>query len=397
MHYVRFFYGRLLNTKIIPEFSLPSDIYARQNATASIAGIIETFGKRTAIIITSSDFEMLYKKIQNISGALTKAGIGCMIYDKLPKEPDTESIDEAVRFIKRANCDSIIGFGGIESINCAKAISILINNYVFCNDIFSQTLTNDPVNLVIIPAYPVFGFEINPFFYIADITENEKHVFFDRRLYPKATIIDPDLAMDVALDEIIKNGIATLAIALESIISNNNNEIINTFALKSIDMIFRSLPGISKETADYEKISLISTASFMAGIAFSSSFLSISAAIGLALTQKSKITFADAINVIIPYAMEYNLTAATGKYVQIAKVMGESLQNMTVIEAALKAVAAVRSLESESNTPQKLSIFNIQKQDIKKIAQTAAKYPFLENSPQSINSDEIEAIIVSAL
>ncbi|MCL2026335.1 MAG: iron-containing alcohol dehydrogenase, partial [Leptospirales bacterium] len=153
----------------------------RQNITASIVDIIGTFGKRTALIITSSDFEMFHKKAQSISDALVRAGIGCMIYDKLPKEPNTEDIDEAVHFIKGANCSSIIGFGGIESINSAKAISILINNYVFCNDIFSQTLPNDPVNLVAIPAFPVFGFEINPFFYMADITENEKHVFFDRR------------------------------------------------------------------------------------------------------------------------------------------------------------------------------------------------------------------------
>jgi len=392
-----FFYGQPLNTKIIPEFSLPSDIFMRQNVTASVADIIEAFGKRTTIIITSSDLEVFYKKTRNISDTLIKAGIGCIIYDKLSKIPNTEDIDEAVRFIKKANCNSIIGFGGIESINCAKAISILINNYVFCNDIFSQTLTNDPVNLVIIPAHPVFGFEINPFFYIADITENEKHVFFDKRLYPKAVVIDPDLAMDTPLNEIVKNGIAALAIALESIISTNNNEIINTFALKSVDMIFRSLPNISKETVNYEKISLVSMASFMAGIAFSSSCLSISTAIGLALTQKSKITLADSINVMIPYVMEYNLVAATGKYVQIAKVMGEPLNNVTIVEAAMKAVAAVRTLESDSNIPQKLSLFNVQKQDIKKIAQIAAKYPFLKNSPQSVNNDEIEAIIISAL
>ena len=364
---------------------------------ASIADIIETFGRRTAIIITSPDFEAFHKKTRSISDALIKAGIGCMIYDKLPQEPNTEDIDNAVRFIKRASCDSIIGLGGIESINCAKAISILINNYVFCNDIFSQTLINDPVNLVTIPTRPIFGFEINPFFYIADITENEKHVFYDKRLYPKAAVIDPELVMDNTLEEIIKNGIATLAIALESVISTNNNEIINTFALKSIDMIFRSLPGISKETINYEKVSLVSMASFMSGIAFSSSNLSISAAIGLALTQKSKITLADAINVMIPYVMEYNLTASTGKYTQIAKVMGESLNNVTIMEAALKAIAAVRTLESESDIPQKLSVFNIQKQDIKQTAKIAARYPFLDNSPQSVNSDEIEAIIISAL
>ena len=375
---------------------MPSDIFMRQNITASIADIVEVFGKRTAIIITSSDFETLYKKTKNMSDTLANAGIGCMIYDKLPKEPNTEDIDEAVRFIKKANCDSIIGLGGIESINSAKAISMLMNNYVFCNDIFSQTLANDPVNLVTIPAYPIFGFEINPFFYVADIIENEKHIFFDKRLYPKAVVIDPELAMDTALDEIIKNGIATLAIAIESIISNNNNDIINTFALKAVDMIFRSLPGISQETVNYEKISLVSMASLMAGIAFSSSSLSISAAIGLALTQKSKITLADAINVMIPYVMEYNLTVATGKYAQMAKVMGESLNNITIMEAALKAIKALRGLESESNTPQNLSLFNIQKQDIKQAAQIASKHPFIANSPKSADSDEIEAIIISA-
>jgi alcohol dehydrogenase class IV len=387
-----------LNNVIIPEFSLPSDIFIRQDITKAISNIMEPFGKRTAILLTAADFDMFYKTADQMSNILNKSGIGCMIYDKLPKEPNTEDIDEAVNFIKRANCSSIIGFGGIEAINCAKAVSILINNYIFCNDIFDEAyLRNPPVSLVTIPAFPVFGFEINPLFYVADITEKAKHVFFDKRLYPKAAIIDPSLAMMLPPADIVKNGLAALAVAIESVISEGNNNIVNTFALKAIDLIFRNLPLLLKEGADYEMVSFISAASIMSGIAFSTSYLSASMAIGLALSKKDGISLADAMGVLIPYIMEYNLTAATGKYVQMAKVMGENLNDITVIEAAIKAVAAVRSLESETGAPQKLGALDVQRQDLKEIAKMAMKYPFMENSPKQFDSGEIEAILISAL
>ena len=157
--------------------------------------------------------------------------------------------------------------------------------------------------------------------------------------------------MKINEEKAMKLSLSTLAIATESVISTNNNDIINTFALKSIDMIFRNLPITYREPQNIIPRTYLSTASVMAGIAFSIAYLSITLSISLALASKSDISMESAMSIILPHIMEFNLTSSPGKYVQMSKVMGEDVKEITVIEAAIKAVEAIRKLASISTSP----------------------------------------------
>jgi alcohol dehydrogenase class IV len=134
----------------------------------------------------------------------------------------------------------------------------------------------------------------------------------------------------------------------------------------------------------------------MSGIAFSVSLYSTSLAIALAVASFYKIDIELIMNIAISHVMEYNLSSSTGKYVQIAKVMGEDCRDATVIEAAIKAVEGIRKAQSEYGLAQKLSEFKVNKNDFKSIAKIAAAYNLNDNSPKSLNAGEIEAILVSA-
>jgi anti-sigma28 factor (negative regulator of flagellin synthesis) len=149
LYYVRFFYGwTVLNRTIIPDFNLPTEIYIRQDITRSLSEIIARPGTRAILISTSGDFETYYEKALQINETMKRGGSGCIIYDALPGEPPTEDIDLAVAFAKKTNCNMIIGFGGLESLNASKAVALLINNFIFCDDLFSGAeARNEPLKL----------------------------------------------------------------------------------------------------------------------------------------------------------------------------------------------------------------------------------------------------------
>ena len=125
-------------------------------------------------------------------------------------------------------------------------------------------------------------------------------------------------------------------------------------------------------------------------------FLSVSLAIALALSSKSTIDVDTAVALIIPHIMEFNLTTSPGKYVQMSKVMGEDVRDITVIEAAIKAVEAVRKLEIDIDFPQRLSSFNIAQNQFKSVAELANTYPFIKNTPRMLSRSEIETILRAA-
>ena len=155
--------------EINPNFYLPTQIYIDQNLTSNIGNIVKKYGSKVVIITTSTDMANFSETIAQISKNIINANLGCIIYDEISDIPDTEYVDSAVYFTKKTNCDIILGFGGVESINVAKAVSILTNNHLFCNDLFMNPEVNPPVTLITMPVQPIFGFEIVPILYLSEI------------------------------------------------------------------------------------------------------------------------------------------------------------------------------------------------------------------------------------
>lgn len=383
-------------SNIIPDFHIPTEIFLREDSLADVGKIVKRYGSRAIVVTTESDLEKFQEHIENIPDILMKEGVGCIVFDEIPSDPNTEHIDSTVHFIKKTNCDVVIGFGGIDSINCAKAISILINNFIFADELFEYPEIQAPVNLITIPTYPSYGFEILPMIYLTDIQDMIKRIYKNIDLFPKATIIDPKLALLADDDTTARTSISALAIATESVVSKMNNGLINSMALRAIDLIFKNLPLAYRDPQNPSPRMQLAIASLMTGIAFSVCEFSISLALSLALSSMTDIDISTGPGVILPHVMEYNLTSSPGKYVQMSKVMDEDVKDITVIEAAIKAVEGVRKLESDVNIPQRLSQFDISKSEFSKIAEIAISYPFLENAPRPLTKNEIETILIAA-
>ncbi len=381
---------------ILPEFHIPTQIFMRDDVLSEVGPIVKGFGSRAIIVTSSREFESFEGTINSIAAKLSRAGVKTIIYDELGESINTEKIDSAVYFIKKTMCDVIIGFGSLDSLHAAKAIALLVNNYLFCEELFDYPDVHQPLTLITIPAYPLFGFEIIPMFFINDIRENVKKCYQNKLLFPTAAIIDPKISLEIDEETTVGGAISSLAIATEAVISKKNNGIVNTLALRSIDLIFKNLPIVYRDPNNAAARNQLSLASTMAGVAFAIADLSVTLAISLAINSITSISLINAMGLILPHIMEYNLTSSPGRYVQMSKVMDEDVRDITVIEAAIKAVEGVRKLEMEMDVPQRLSQFEIPKTELSKIADIAINYPFIENAPRPLSKNEIETILIAA-
>jgi alcohol dehydrogenase class IV len=382
-----------------PDFHLPTKIYAQSNIINHIGEIISSSGANRALIITSSDdYEKFETTIENIVDNLNKNDVITIIYDEIPGKTNNEYIDSAVYYAKKTQTDIIIGLGRIESINAAKAIAILANNFYFCEDIFEYPKTDKPMPLALVPFIPSFGLEILPCFFIPDIHENIKRIYYNFQLYPELTIIDPNLAIMADDDETARASIAALALSVESLISNKSSEFSNTYALKSIDLTFQNLVNSFREPDNAEYRLPLSLASLLSGIAVSTAFMSVAFSLSLSLSSLSSIPLSISIGILLPHIMEYNLTTpkSTDKYIQIAKVMDEDVRGISRIEAAIKAIEAIRKVGTDIDIPQRLSDFEISKTIFNKVSEIALSYPFIKHSPRILTQDELETILIAA-
>jgi len=378
-------------------FQAPSKIYIEPDSTHKIGPVVKLIGQRIFLLTLQSEFKNS-DEFAILRTSMEKHSQGCIIYDNIVETPDAEEIDTAAHFIKRSQCDVIVAYGSWETFSLAKVIAILAKNEMFAEDLIKKEKTPKypPLPIVTIPNRPSMGEEISPHFTAMD-TDNGYRVFFhDIRLFPSIVYLDPKILLGLSGDEIVRGGVSIIAASIETILNKRSNELTNTLALRSLELIAKHLPQTYKDPTNISNLSNITTASVLSGMAYSTSYLGLCYAISLSLSQLNQIDISVAMGLVLPHMMEFYLTSSPAKYVQIAKALEEDISDISVIEAAIKAVEGVRKLYLEINFPQRLSDFSISKADLPQIAAMASQYGFLKFAPRALNRNEIETILIAA-
>lgn len=150
------------------------------------------------------------------------------------------------------------------------------------------------------------------------------------------------------------------------------------------------------DTQDPKLLRSTYLASIFSGIAHSNTQLGACYAIATAANNLSQLNFDTTLTIVLPHLLEYNLTASAAKYVHIARALEEETADITVIEAAIKAVEKIRKIIVELKIPERLSEFGVKKADLSRIAQQASQNPLLLNSPRDLDKSELEAILIAS-
>lgn len=378
-------------------YQYPSRVFFERDSTHKIGSFVKDIGNRI-LLVTVRNETSNSDELAVIKTSLEKYTTGCILYDDILSIPGHEELDTAAHFAKKCKADVIMAYGSRDTFLAARSIAMLCTNEVFAGDLASTTfpLKKPPLPIVAVPAVPSMGEETAPTLNIYD--SHSRHTFHgvDYRLFPSLIFVDPNITSSMTPVEITRAGVATLAAAVEAILSKKANEITNSIALRAVELITRNLVPLVNDPSNNAARNNISMASLMCGMAHSNSLLGLCYSIAGATNNLSGLDFFMAMAILLPHVMEYNLTTSAGKYVQIAKALDEDIKDITVIEAAIKAVEGVRKIYIELKVPQRLSDFEISKDLLPEIAENAFNMPLTRNTPRDLDRNEIETILIAA-
>lgn len=379
------------------QFSIPTRIQFENDSTFKVGNYVKQFGTRILLLNLKAENKNP-SELTILKNGLTKHSDGVILYDDLTSDPTSDQIDSAAYFTKKAHADAIVAFGSMETFATAKLVSILVTNSVFASDVLNgrAKLKNPPLPVITVPVEPALGEELSPSFTIRDAADGQKKYFEHELLFPVAAFYDPKVCEHLTSDSAARLGGATLAYAIESQLSPKSNPISSALALRSIELMRRNIPQLYKDAKNDKLISSMLWSSVMISISAVSSPVGVAFSIANALNAHDKVDFCDALSLILPHVMEYYLTAAPAQYINIARALGEDVKDISVIEAAIKAVEGVRRLFLEVNLPTRLSEFDVKKHELEDISRIAAAFPHLENAPRMLTRNEIESILLAA-
>ena len=317
-------------------------------------------------------------------------GIRCVVYDKTVPNPTSDNVEEALALYHQHHCQALIGFGGGSSIDCAKATGARIarpHKSLAKMEGILKVLKKIPP-LVAIPTTAGTGSETTLAAVIVDSRTRHKYPINDFPLIPRYAVLDPYLTKTLPASLTATTGMDALTHAVEAYIGNSTTTETRTDATQAIALIFMNLAKAVNDPGDLDARKNMLEAAFLAGNAFSQSYVGYVHAIAHSLGGKYNIPHGYANAVILPMILEAYGDKATKKLAELALVSGASRDPDEKVRAQ-GFINAIKTMKKTFGIPDTFK--EIQEQDIPYLAAQAAKeanplYPV----PLEMNAKELE-------
>lgn len=379
------------------DFQFPTRTFVQRNSTHNMGNLIHDLGDRPFVFTLQEEIRSA-DEYQIILTGLKKHMSGVIIYDEFQSLPNYDQMDSASYFLRRCGADLVIAIGGRHTFQIARALAILARNEVFAGELKQKRfpLKRPPMPVVCIPTGLTIGEESSPDMFGYDESTGNFFYHRDHRLYPEAIFVDPNLVSNHSRSELVRQGMSIIAASVESILSRKSNEITASLSLKAIELVVRAINTLMMDQGNQGARYNLAISSVICGMAASSTSLGLSSSVAQAIHLVTGMDFYSAMNIMLPLVMEYNLTSSAAKYVPIAKALEQDIHDISIIEAAIKAVEGVRKLYLDLNVAQRLSDFEIPKTALAEIVAIADEHPLTKNTPRDMDRNEIETILITA-
>ena len=329
-----------------------------------------------------------------LSGLLDKAKIGFALYDKAAPEPPIELADEGAKLAIRKKCDGVVGIGGGSAMDLAKAIAVLAANKGKAEDYLGLNKVPGPgLTKIMVPTTAGTGSEVTFTAVFIRKKLKKKEGMNSPYLYPELALLDPELTLTLPPHPTATTGIDALCHAIESYTSINASPMSELLSLEAIGRISDNLRTAVHDGTNIEAREAMLLGSLYAGLGLANAGVTAVHSLSYPLGGKYGISHGLANTIMLPRVMAFNLRGAQEKFVNIAEIMGEIVDDLPLREAAYLAVEAVETLIEDCGvftTLEELEIPEADFPELAKVAMTVARP--LANNPCKMTPEEMVEI-----
>lgn len=322
---------------------------------------------------------------------LESEGIGCAVYDSTVANPTTDNVEEARQLYLDNGCQALIGFGGGSSIDCAKAVGARIAKPKQTLEQMGGILKvrKKLPTLIAIPTTAGTGSETTLAAVITDSETRHKYPINDFPLIPHYAVLDPEVTRTLPPSLTASTGMDALTHAVEAYIGGSTTAGTRKDSIKAVQLIFKYIRRAYTDGNDMKARRQMLYAAYLAGSAFTKSYVGYVHAVAHSLGGKYNIPHGLANAVLLPHVLEAYGEAAENKLNKLAMAVGLSAYETEAAEGAAAFIEAIKQMKLDLNIPDVLP--EIREADIPELSRYADKegnplYPV----PKLMNAKELE-------
>ncbi|MGV8833972.1 MAG: iron-containing alcohol dehydrogenase [Devosia sp.] len=344
---------------------------------------------------------------------LKAAGVTAAIFDRTLPEVPLDCIAQCVEFGRAFGPDLVIGLGGGSCLDMAKVTALLLAHGGSPRDYFGEFKVPGPVlPLIAVPTTAGTGSEATPVAVVADSERLLKVGIASPQIIPLVAICDPELTLSAPAGLTAIAGADALTHAIEALTAGartvdaatshehvflGKNAMSDGHAREAIGYLARGLQRAVEHGQDLAARESVMYGALLAGLAFGTAGTAAAHAIQYPVGALTKTAHGAGVACLMPYAMTFNLSHATGSMAEVATAMGVAEAGEDDRGNAERAIIAVESLFAAIGIPPDLKALGLREDQQDWTAeQSLGAARLVKNNPRPLDLSAMQAIVRAA-
>jgi len=361
------------------EFINSVKICSGENALENIGYELDFLGCTHPMILSDNGIKKS-GLLDKVLAILKQNGVNCdCVFTDIPADSSTAVINEIAQNYAQNECNGIIACGGGSVIDTAKGSRLVLSQK--SNDILALSgneviKKGTHIPFIVLPTTCGTGSECTAVAVIKNHDTGIKMEFISSELLPDTAIIDARLTETLPARLIASSAMDALVHCIEAFSSAQKNPISDAYASAGMKMIVENLPKVLSAPTK-EARQTLNLASTLAGIAFSNAMVGAVHAIGHACGGECGVPHGNAMAVLLPACMKFNLDACRAEYGEMLLYLaGADIYASTPSDKrAEKTIEFVVDFEQQiqqlSGISLRLSDYNVTKENLPTITKKA--------------------------
>lgn len=377
----------------------PTEIRFGSGRLSEVGAAVSRWGKRCLLVSVPEfpEFSSLYKRVKDL---LKASGVDVAHFDGVIPNPTTAVITTGARLAREHRADVVLGLGGGSSMDAAKAIAVEATHpgtawdYLFFRD---KQPTEKTLPVVTVTTTSGTGSQVTQVAVVTHPAEKNKSALYNSILYPKISIVDPELVRTAPPSVTASTGFDVFAHAFESYINPAGSHYTDLMALEAIRLVTHYLPKAVADGSDLEARSWMAWADTLAGLCIANSGVTLPHGIGMAMGGLyPHVAHGQALAAVYPAMMRFSYQAAEPEFAAVGRILDPSQQPLSDSEAARRSGEAVDRFLKDINLWTRLEDLGIPEGEVRRLAEASLVLPDYRNHPRVADVDEVFDILTKS-
>jgi alcohol dehydrogenase class IV len=297
---------------------------------------------------------------------------------------------------RELGADVVLGLGGGSSMDSAKAIAVEATHegsswdYLF----FKKEPTEKTLPIVSVSTTSGTGSHVTQVAVITETATRTKSAIYNSIVYPKVSIVDPELMLTVPEHVTASTGWDVFCHSFESCIHVNTNPYVQLMGTEAIRLVIKNLPVVLNDLSNLDARSEMALADTYAGLCIANAGVTLPHGMGMAIGgMYPHIAHGETLAIVYPAFSQFTWQSAVKEFAALGRAFNPSFGTISDEVAAEKSCDEIEAFLKKIGMRMTLSDKGMPEDEIPALAEAILVLPDYQNNPRVATPDEVLEIV----